>query len=80
MGGRAMEPHAFEHDGDRFEVRFERTETAWVCLIRREGEGSARIVAFPDGAGYDPNDIRGSLIAGCEAAVAAMERAPPTRH
>ncbi|WP_019906914.1 hypothetical protein [Methylobacterium sp. 77] len=75
-----MEPHEFEHGGARFEVCFERVAEGWIGRIRREGDETAHIMAFPDGPGYDPDDVRGSLIAGCEAAVAAMDQAPPTRH
>lgn len=75
-----MDPHEFEHDGIRFEVRFERVAEGWICRIHREGRDTAHVMAFPDGVGFHPSDVRGSLIAGCEAAVAAMDRAPPTRH
>ncbi|KAB1075499.1 hypothetical protein [Methylobacterium planeticum] len=75
-----MEPHRFEKDGDRYAVRFERRPEGWVAHIRRESDGATRRMAFPDGAGYAPDDVRGSLIAGCEAAVAHLDLAPPTRH
>ena len=75
-----MDPHCFEHEGGRFEVRFERTPEGWVGRIRREGDASVRVIAFPDGPGFDPDDVRGSLVAGCEAAVLASPWPGPTRH
>ncbi|MEA1834528.1 hypothetical protein U8607_20755 [Methylobacterium durans] len=75
-----MEPHRFEQDGERFEARFERADTGWLAHIRRLDDGRVRTIAFPDGAGYAEDDLRGSLIAGCEAAVAQLRAAQPTRH
>ena len=75
-----MDPHSFEHDGDLYEVRFERTPEGWVGHVRREGSAAVQVIAFPDGAGYDPDDVRGSLIAGCESIVARLPARPPTRH
>lgn len=75
-----MEPHLFEHEGDRFEVRFERTPEGWIGRIRREDDAAVHVVAFPDGPGFDADDVRGSLIAGCEAAVATLTFVAPTRH
>ena len=75
-----MEPHEFEHGGARFEVRFERVAEGWIGRIRREGDETVHVMAFPDGAGYAADDVRGSLIAGCEAAVAGMGWSSPTRH
>ncbi len=75
-----MEPHSFEHDGTRYEVRFERTPEGWVAHIQPEDGTGAHVFAFPDGVGFDPDDVRGSLIAGCEAAVARIPRQVPTRH
>ncbi|CAO4156331.1 hypothetical protein [Methylorubrum aminovorans] len=75
-----MEPHSFEQDGIVYEVSFERTPDGWVARIRPEDSAQAHVVAFPDGVGFDPDDVRGSLIAGCEAAVARILRRAPTRH
>jgi hypothetical protein len=75
-----MEPHSFEQDGDSYAVRFERTPEGWVARIRRESDGATHLMAFLEGPGYAPDDVRGSLIAGCEAAVARLGLAPPTRH
>lgn len=75
-----MDTHEFEHDGARFEVRFERVAEGWLGHIHREGEDITHVMAFPDGVGYDAGDVRGSLIAGCEAAVANLAQAPATRH
>ena len=75
-----MDPHKFEHDGDLYEVRFERTPEGWIARIRREGSETIHVIAFPDGPGYDPNDVRGSLIAGCESIIARLPTRPPTRH
>ncbi len=75
-----MDPHHFEYDGNSYEVSFEQTPDGWVGRIR-SGEGATvYVVAFPNGAGFDPDDVRGSLIAGCEAVVAQNPPAPPTRH
>ncbi|MCE4225612.1 hypothetical protein HCU64_17810 [Methylobacterium sp. C25] len=75
-----MEPHRFEHDGSLYEVLFERTQDGWVARIRREGNDQVQLMAFPDGVGFDPEDPRGSLIAGCEAAVTRRPGPRPTRH
>ncbi|GEP02720.1 hypothetical protein [Methylobacterium oxalidis] len=75
-----MEPHRFEQDGETYEARFERADTGWLAHIRRTGDGRVQTVAFPDGAGYAEDDLRGSLIAGCEAAVARLAAPAPTRH
>ncbi|CAO4165942.1 hypothetical protein [Methylorubrum aminovorans] len=75
-----MEPHSFEQDGIVYEVSFERTPDGWVARIRPEDSAQTHVVAFPDGVGFDPDDVRGSLIAGCEAAVARIPRRAPTRH
>ena len=75
-----MEPHRFDQDADTYAVRFERTPEGWVAHIRRESDGITQLIAFPDGAGYAPDDVRGSLIAGCEAAIARLGVAPATRH
>ncbi|WP_336485919.1 hypothetical protein [Methylobacterium nigriterrae] len=75
-----MEPHRFEQDGVTFEVRFERTPEGWVARIRRDGDGATHLMAFPDRVGYAADDVRGSLIAGCEAAVARLGALAPTRH
>lgn len=75
-----MAPHRFEHDGSSYEVLFERTAEGWVARIRREGTQSVQVMAFPDGFGFDPEDPRGSLIAGCEAAVTRRPGPSPTRH
>lgn len=75
-----LHPHRFEHDGNAYEARFERTPDGWVGRIRREGGEAVLVVAFPDGRGFDPRDPRGSLIAGCEAAVARHPGSAPTRH
>lgn len=75
-----MEPHSFEHDGILYEVQFERRPEGWVARIRPEDGAEAHVFAFPDGIGFDPQDVRGSLIAGCRAAVERLPRRPPTRH
>jgi hypothetical protein len=75
-----MDPHSFEQDGVVYEVRFERTPDGWIARIRPEDGAEAHVFAFPDGIGFDPADVRGSLIAGCEAAVARIPRRAPTRH
>ncbi len=75
-----MAPHHFDHDGDSYEVQFERTPEGWVARIHREGTDRVQVVGFPDGAGFDPDDVRGSLIAGCEAIVAHQPERAPTRH
>ncbi|MCJ2036756.1 hypothetical protein [Methylobacterium sp. J-068] len=75
-----MEPHRFEQAGAVFEVAFERAPEGWLARIRREGTDTVHVVGFPDGPGYDPADLRDSLIAGCEAAVSNLPWAPPTRH
>lgn len=75
-----MDPHEFEHDGTRYEVHFERVVEGWICRILREGGDTSHVMAFPDAIGFDPSDVRESLIAGCEAAVAVLDPTPPTRH
>ena len=76
-----MEPHNFEKDGCVYEVRFEQTPDGWIGRIRREGSEAVHVVAFPEGHGFDPDDVRGSLISGCEAVIARLPDAPsPTRH
>lgn len=75
-----MEPHRFEQDGEDYEVRFERVAEGWVGHIRRLGDDAVMRLAFPDGVGYAADDVRGSLIAGCEAAAARIAAGPPTRH
>jgi hypothetical protein len=75
-----MDSHRFELAGAAFEVAFERAPEGWVARIRREDSDTVHRVGFPDGPGYDPADVRGSLIAGCEAAVANLTWAEPTRH
>ncbi|KAB7787701.1 hypothetical protein [Methylorubrum populi] len=75
-----MDPHSFEQDGVVYEVCFERTPDGWIARIRPEDGAEAHVFAFPDGIGFDPEDVRGSLIAGCEAAVARIPRRAPTRH
>lgn len=80
MEAHRLEPHWFERDGATYEVRFERGPGAWHAHIRRVEDGAAASLAFPDGAGYAADDVRGSLIAGCEAAAAQLSQRPPTRH
>ncbi len=75
-----MEPHSFEQDGIVYEVSFERTPEGWIARIQPEDGAQPHVFAFPDGVGFDPDDVRGSLIAGCEAAVARIPRRVPTRH
>ncbi|NEU13598.1 hypothetical protein G3T14_15875 [Methylobacterium sp. BTF04] len=75
-----MKPHRFEQAGAAFEVFFERAPEGWVARIRREEDAVVHVVAFPDGPGYAAEDVRGSLIAGCEAAVANLPWPGPTRH
>ncbi|TXM76410.1 hypothetical protein FV222_13010 [Methylobacterium sp. WL103] len=75
-----MEPHRIERDGTQYEVAFERAPEGWVARIRRLDDGAVHVVAFADGAGYDSDDPRGSLIAGCEAAIERLPWAAPTRH
>lgn len=75
-----MEPHSFERDGIVYEVRFEQTPDGWIARIQPEDGAQAHVFAFPNGVGFDPDDVRGSLIAGCEAAVARIPRWAPTRH
>lgn len=75
-----LEPHTFEQDTVTYEVRFTRSPEAWIARIRRAGEATAQIVAFPHGSGYDADDVRASLIAGCEAAVPTLPWAGVTRH
>ncbi|MBB2961512.1 hypothetical protein [Methylobacterium sp. R2-1] len=75
-----MEPHSFEQDGIVYEVHFERTPDGWIARVQPEDSAQAHVFAFPNGVGFDPDDVRGSLIAGCEAAVARIPRRAPTRH
>lgn len=75
-----MEPYRFEQDGIAFEVCFERTDEAWIAHIRREPDALVHRVAFPHGAGYAADDVRGSLVAGCEAAASKLPWAAATRH
>ena len=75
-----MEPHRIERDGTHYVVAFERAPEGWVARIRRLDDGEVHVVAFADGAGYDSEDPRGSLIAGCEAAIERLPWADPTRH
>jgi len=76
----ALEPHTFLRDGVAYEVRFTRAPEAWIAAIHRAGEATAQIVAFPHGRGYDPDDVRGSLVAGCEAMVPNLPWPGITRH
>ncbi|WP_232630802.1 hypothetical protein [Methylobacterium sp. Leaf118] len=80
MASQSLAPHSFEHDGIQYEVRFERTPEGWLARIHPEGAADAHLLAFPDGPGFDPDDVRGSLIAGCRAAVAQLPARAPTRH
>ncbi|WP_244472221.1 hypothetical protein [Methylobacterium sp. Leaf108] len=80
MKPRDLEPHQFEEDGHRFAVAFERSPDGWICRLRRESDGTVQVLAFPDGPGFDPDDVRDSLIAGCRAAVATLGWAGTTRH
>lgn len=75
-----MKPHHFEHEGGHYEASFEQTAEGWIGRIRREGSETVHVVAFPKPAGFDPDDVRGSLIAGCEAVVSQLPVAAPTRH
>ena len=75
-----MGPHKIERDGETFAVAFERTPEGWLCRIRREGDGATQLLALADGVGFDAGDERGSLIAACEAAVAATSWPVPARH
>lgn len=75
-----MDPHLFEQDGHTFEVRFAREAEGWVARIQREGDAVVHVVAFPDGPGYAADDVRGSLVAGCEAAIANLPWPGTTRH
>ncbi|GJD97900.1 hypothetical protein OCOJLMKI_5139 [Methylobacterium iners] len=80
MEDTAVEAHRFACDGHFFEVRFERTPEGWIGRISRDGAAEVQVIAFPDGAGFDPDDVRGSLIAGCEAAVQRIRWPAPTHH
>lgn len=80
MNPTRLDPHRFEHDGKTYEVLFERTPDGWVGRIRCEGLDAVQVIGFPAGPGFDPDDVRGSLIAGCEAAVARYPAPAPTRH
>lgn len=75
-----MDPYRFEWAGAVFEVDFERGADGWLARIRRDGDAFVHLVAFPHGPGYAPDDVRGSLIAGCEAAVEKLSWPGPTRH
>lgn len=75
-----MEPHRIERDGTTYAIAFERAPEGWVARIRRENDGAVHVVAFADGVGYAADDPRGSLIAGCEAAIGRLPWAAPTRH
>ncbi|WP_244477180.1 hypothetical protein [Methylobacterium sp. Leaf125] len=75
-----MKPHRFEQAGTVFEIAFERAPEGWVAHIRRADSETTHAIGFPDGPGYDPTDVRGSLIAGCEAALPNLSWANPTRH
>lgn len=75
-----MEPHRFEQAGAAYEVAFERAPEGWLARIRQDGSPTVHVVGFPDGPGYDAGDVRGSLVAGCEAAVANLAWAASTRH
>ncbi len=75
-----MDNHRFEWNGTVFEIRFERTDEAWIAHIQRVHDAAGHHVAFPHGAGYAPDDVRASLIAGCEAAVSKLPWPAPTRH
>ncbi|AWN35643.1 hypothetical protein [Methylobacterium radiodurans] len=75
-----MEPHRFEQDGEAYEARFERVDGGWVAHIRRIADDAVRSLAFPDGVGYAADDVRGSLVAGCEAAAMRFAERVPTRH
>ncbi len=75
-----MDPHRFERDGETYEARFERVAEGWVARIRREGDDHVHVLAFPDGAGFDPEDVRGSLVAGCESILAQLPGRGTTRH
>ena len=76
----SMDPHRFRQGGVAFEIRFERAPEGWVARITREADGAVYLVAFADGVGYAADDPRGSLIAGCEAAVGRLPWPVPTRH
>ncbi|MCJ2005781.1 hypothetical protein MKK70_05530 [Methylobacterium sp. E-041] len=75
-----MEPHRIERDGTTYDVTFERAPEGWVARIRRTSDGAVHVVAFADGVGYAADDPRGSLIAGCEAAIERLPWGVPTRH
>lgn len=75
-----MDPHTFERDGNSFEVEFERTPEGWIGRISCEGSEKVQVIAFPNGPGFDAQDVRGSLIAGCEAAITRFSGPVPTRH
>ncbi|MBX9931391.1 MAG: hypothetical protein K2Y56_07615 [Methylobacterium sp.] len=75
-----MGPHKIERDGKTFTIGFERTPEGWLCRIRREDDDATQLLALADGAGYDPADERGSLIAACEAAIAVTAWPVLARH
>lgn len=75
-----MEPQRIERDGVAYTIAFERAQEGWIAHIRRDSDGATHVVAFADGVGYAADDPRGSLIAGCEAALGRLPWAAPTRH
>ena len=80
MRAQHLDGHRFEQAGAAYAVAFERAPEGWVAHIRREGTDTVHRIGFPDGPGYDAGDVHGSLIAGCEAAVASLSWTEPTRH
>lgn len=80
MPDHRLDEHRFEQGGALYVAAFERAPEGWLARIRREGSETIHVVGFPDGPGYDASDLAGSLAAGCEAAVANLTWAAPTRH
>ena len=75
-----MSPHRFEYEGEVYDIEFEHDAEGWIARIRHEGSEAVQVVAFPEKGGFDPSDVRGSLIAGCEAFVTRIPAPRPTRH
>lgn len=74
-----MEPHAFEHDGANFEIRFERTAEAWFAHLFREGVDTGQNVQWLH-AHIWSEDTRKALIASCEAIAANIPWPGTVRH
>ncbi|GEP06778.1 hypothetical protein [Methylobacterium oxalidis] len=74
-----MEPHVFQRDGVSFRIEFQGAEFGWEGRLFIEGHPTLQVVRVLNACGLSKGEARSTIVRGCEAMAAEIQRSDAAR-